>query len=220
MERMRRGLRSGLIAVVGVATLAIPSAACTTPSGTPAPSAPSAPPSAAPPVVPGCEQGCQETFSAALDGGRRLEALHRGAGNVLAYWDGARLLDSAPVLGTDGRPYETATGGLCARGACSVTFEYGVHSAAVAAIRLDAKITVTATVEGVVADAHDLDGDGVPDAAIRQSTYEPSFATAPLYWVTYLRQGDRLVPTGCTAPVQGQVPAPAAPATGACPGTI
>ncbi|HVW41654.1 MAG TPA: hypothetical protein VHC18_09920 [Amycolatopsis sp.] len=212
---MRRGLRGSLLGVLGVVTLAIPAAACTTPA------APAPPPAAPPPVVPGCEQGCETVFSDPLDGGRRLDALqHEGTGSVLAYWDGAHLLDTTPVLGTDGHPYDHATGGLCGRGRCSVTFEYGVHSAAVAAIRLDSKITVTGTAEGVVADAHDLNGDGVPDAAIRQSTYEPSFATAPLYWMTYLQQGDQLVPTGCTTPVQGQQPAPAAPATGACPGNI
>ncbi|HJQ48824.1 MAG TPA: hypothetical protein VJ870_21225 [Amycolatopsis sp.] len=212
---MRRGLRGGLLVALGVATLAIPSASVIATSA-------SAPPpvAAPPPVVPGCEQGCEETFSAPLDGGRRLDGLHAASGDVLAYWDGARLLDSAPVLGTDGHPYDRATGGVCGRGHCSVTFEFGVHSAAVAAIRLDSKITVTATVEGITADARDLDGDGMPDAAIRQSTYEPSFAEAPLYWMTYLEQSDKLVPTGCTAPVHGQEPAPVAPASGACPANI
>jgi len=215
MERMTRGLRWWLLAALAAVTLAIPSAACTPTSAPPAPPAPP------PPVVPGCEQGCQTMFSAPLDGGRRLDGLrNEGTGSVLAYWDGRNLLDSVQVLGSDGHPYDRATGGLCGRGHCSVTFEYGVHSAAVASVRLDAKITVLETVEGVVADAHDLDGDGVPDAAIRQSTYEPSFALAPLYWVTYLEQDDRLVPTGCTTPVQGQVPAPAAPASGPCPGNI
>ncbi len=214
MERMKRGLRRCALAALGVAVLAIPSAAAFT-------AAPAPPPAAAPPpVVPGCEQGCETVFTAGLPGGRRLEGLRFRGGSVLAYWEGAKLLDSKQVLGSDGHPYETVTAGLCGAGRCSVAFEYGVHSAAVASVRLDAEITVDTAVEGIVADVRDLNGDGRPDASVRQSTYEPSFALAPLYWETYVQQDDRLVPTGCTTPVQAFEAAPAAPATGPCPTNV
>ncbi|WP_246272425.1 hypothetical protein [Amycolatopsis acididurans] len=211
-----RGWLAGAVGVAGiVATLAIPSASTV---GTTSGQAPAPPPK--PVVVPGCEQGCQTVFSAALPGGRRLDGLSSAGGAVLAYWSGGNLLGTTQVRGSDGRPYERVTGGVCGSGHCSVTFDFGAHSAAVASLRLDSKITVGTTVEGVVADARDLDGDGIPDAAVRQSTYDPSFALAPLYWETYLLRGDDLVPTGCSAPVHGPQDAPAAPVTGECPMNI
>ncbi|GHE76779.1 hypothetical protein GCM10017786_02450 [Amycolatopsis deserti] len=210
---MKRGIRGCLLALLGVVALAIPSAAAITTTAPPRVAGP-------PPVVPGCEQGCQTVFSAALPGGHRLDGLHGAGGSVLAYWNGASLVDTAQVLGSDGHPYERLTAGLCGAGWCSVAFEYGVHSAAVAALRVDTKITVDTAVEGVSADVRDLNADGLPDAAVRQSTYEPSFALAPLYWVTYLQQDGHLMPTGCTTPVQAYEPAPVTPATGPCPTNI
>ncbi|GHF76195.1 hypothetical protein FHX82_002518 [Amycolatopsis bartoniae] len=215
---MKRGLRGSVLALLAVVTLAIPSAAALQ-----APVAPqqAAPVVTAPPVVPGCEQGCETVFSAALPGGHRLDGLqHAGGGNVLAYWNGTSLVDTAQVIGSDGHPYDVVTAGVCGAGHCSVAFEYGVHSAAVASLRLDTKITVDATVEGVASDARDLNGDGSPDASVRQSTYVPSFALAPLYWETYEQQDDKLVLTGCTTPVQGMEPAPTALATGPCPTNV
>ncbi|WP_435582508.1 hypothetical protein [Amycolatopsis thermoflava] len=211
---MKRGLRRCMLALLGVLTLAIPSAAEMT--------RPAAPPVAGPPpVVPGCEQGCETMFSAALPGGHRLDGLHGVGGNVLAYWDGANLVDTTQVRGSDGQPYERVTAGLCGTGRCAVAFEFGAHSAAVAALRVDTKITVVDTaVEGVAADVRDLNADGLPDATVRQSTYEPSFALAPLYWVTYVQQDDHLVPTGCTTPVQAYEEAPITVATGACPTNV
>ncbi|MFD4195105.1 MULTISPECIES: hypothetical protein [Amycolatopsis] len=211
---MKRGLRRCVLALLGVLTLAIPSAAEMT--------RPAPPPVAGPPpVVPGCEQGCETMFSAALPGGHRLDGLHGVGGNVLAYWDGAHLVDTTQVRGSDGQPYERVTAGLCGAGRCAVAFEFGAHSAAVAALRVDTKITVVDTaVEGVAADVRDLNADGLPDAAVRQSTYEPSFALAPLYWVTYVQQDDHLVPTGCTTPVQAYEEAPITVATGACPTNV
>ncbi len=213
MEDMKRGFRDCLLALLSVVTLAVPSAAAITTSGAPQADGP-------PPVVPGCEQGCETTFSAALPGGHRLDGLHGAGGNVLAYWDGASLVDTAQVRGSDGQPYERVTAGLCGAARCSVAFEYGAHSAAVATLRVDTKITVDTAVEGVSADVRDLNADGLPDAAVRQSTYEPSFALAPLYWVTYVQQDDHLVPTGCTTPVQAYEPAPLTPATGPCPTNV
>jgi len=215
MERMGlRGWLLGALGVVGVlAMLAIPSASTVGTTGGQSP----APAVAKPAVVPGCEQGCETVFSSPLPGGGRLDGLSSHGSSVLAYWIGGNLLDTKQVLGTEGRPYDSVTSGTCGSGRCSVTFEYGAHSAAVASLRLDTKITVNGTVEGILADARDLNGDGMPDASIRQSTYEPSFSLAPMYWETYLLQGDNLVPTGCSEPVHGPQDPPAVPATGQCP---
>ncbi|HVV10416.1 hypothetical protein [Amycolatopsis sp.] len=206
---MIRGYRKWMVAAAGVAVLAVSSAAAGTTAGAVTPVA--APAQA---VVPGCEQGCESVFSVALPGGSRLEGLQRGMSAYLAYWDGAALKDSTQVQGTDGFPYATVTGAVCASDRCTVSFGYGAHAGAVAAVQLGAKITVTDKVEGVTAEARDLNGDGEPDAIVRQSTYEPDFASAPLYWETYLSHNGHLVRTGCTAP---GADTPAGAVAGGCP---
>ncbi|KAA9153814.1 hypothetical protein FPZ12_033645 [Amycolatopsis acidicola] len=150
--------------------------------------------------MPGCEQGCESVFSVALPGGTRLEGLQAGTSAYLAYWDGAALRDSTQVQGTDGFPYSQVKGALCLADRCTVSFGYGAHAGAVAAVRLGSKITVTGKAEGVAADVRDLNGDNEPDAVVRQSTYEPDFATGPQYWETYLGHDGHLVLTGCTPP--------------------
>jgi hypothetical protein len=183
---------------LGASALAIPSAAATAQQ---------------PPVVPGCEQGCESAFSVPLPGGARLDGLRTKTGSLLAYWDGTTLRDSTAVRGSDGHAYESVNSAVCGGNRCSVSFSYGAHSSAVASVSLGAKITVTDTVEGVIADIRDLNGDGQPDAAIRQSTYYPNFAQAPLYWETYVERDGRFVRTGCT----WATAAPTTIVSGACP---
>jgi hypothetical protein len=203
---MARGYRKWMVgalgvSALGVSVLAIPSAAATAPPV---------------PVVPGCEQGCDTVFSVPLPHGARLDGLRSQAGSLLAYWTGDTLSDSTAVRGSDGFPYERVNSASCAENQCSVSFGYGAHSSAVAAVSLDSRIDVTDTVEGLDADTRDLNGDGRPDAALRQSTYYPNFAQAPLYWETYVTHNGRFTRTGCTVPTTRPGPAPATAVSGSC----
>jgi hypothetical protein len=190
------------VSALGVSVLAIPSAAATAPRV---------------PVVPGCEQGCDTAFSVSLPDGGRLEGLRTAAGSLLAYWNGDTLRDSTAVRGSDGFPYERVNSASCGDNRCSVSFGYGAHSSAVAAVSLGSRIDVTDTVEGLDADARDLNGDGLPDAALKQSTYYPNFAQAPLYWETYVAHGGGFTRTGCTVPTPQPAPAPSTAVWGSCP---
>jgi hypothetical protein len=204
----RKWTVGGAIALVGAAALTIPSAA--------AEERPAA-------VVPGCELGCETTFSVPLAGGARLDGVRTKTGespaSILAYWDGTTLRGSTQVRGIDGYPYSTATSAVCAAERCSVSFDYGAHSSAVASVLLDAGITVTDVAEGDAGGAAtpDLNGDGRPDAVVKGSTYEPSFAEAPQYWATFVERNGHFARTGCTTPVRETSFAPTAVATGACP---
>ncbi|MCX6466199.1 MAG: hypothetical protein NTW05_21795 [Pseudonocardiales bacterium] len=76
---------------------------------------------------------------------------------------------------------------------------------------------VTGRVSGVTPDAAlgDLDGDGLLDVALRQTTAEPSYAAAPRYWQTFRD-------TGGPGPAGGDGdpdPAPGALASTGCGGT-
>jgi hypothetical protein len=195
---MFRGYRKWMVGALGATALVIPSAAANAQQ---------------PPVVPGCEQGCETAFSVSLPDGTRLDGLRTKTAGLLAYWDGTRLRDTTQVRGSDGYPYKSVESAVCGDSRCSVSFTYGAHSSAVASVSLAAKITVTDTVEGVSADVRDLNGDGQPDASLRQSTYYPSFAEAPLYWETYVERDGRFVRTGCDP----SPAAPVTPASGACP---
>lgn len=77
---------------------------------------------------------------------------------------------------------------------------------------------VTGRVSGGTPDAAlgDLDGDGLLDVALRQTTAEPSYAAAPRYWQTFRD-------TGGPGPAGGDGgdpdPAPGALASTGCGGT-
>ncbi|WP_158887340.1 hypothetical protein [Amycolatopsis anabasis] len=182
-------------------------------------------------VVPGCEQGCERAFSVSLPDNGRLEGLRAKDADgfpvsYLAYWSGPMLRASTQVRDVrQGWTYEWVDAAACGPDGeaqrCSVSFGTGAHSGAVASVRVGPRdgIVVTDTVLGSAPNTGvaDLNGDGRPDAAIKESTYEPSYADGPQYWQTFVQRDGKFTRTGCTAPSMEAQPVPAAPVSGECP---
>ncbi|HEX3788531.1 MAG TPA: hypothetical protein VHW44_11770 [Pseudonocardiaceae bacterium] len=185
-----------------------------------------------PKTVPGCEKGCQVAFSTVLPGDGRLEGLVAsldstgGETGILAYWVSGRLVSHQVETGGDSTigdlPQQAVCQGTGSTQHCIVSFEAGAHGGVARLLTLSPHtgVTVTDLVSGDDADTElvDLNHDGVTDAVMRLSTYEPDYATAPQAWQTVLVHNGRFdAPTGCTVPVPGAGPAPTSPVTGNCP---
>jgi len=179
--------------------------------------------------VPGCETGCETVFSLSLPNDVSFEGLRpsdpaSGLNTLLAYSAGGQLRAVDEVTGSDGRPYDAILSAACGFAGdaqrCSVGYGYGAHSGAVASVLLtwDRGIEVTSFAEGGAGPVGtpDLDGDGAPDAVVKQSTGIPDHASAPQFWQTFVERDGLFVSTGCTEPATGPQDEPAAPATGTC----
>ncbi|MBA8823203.1 hypothetical protein FHX42_000532 [Saccharopolyspora lacisalsi] len=178
--------------------------------------------SAAPAPPPECGAGCEQVFhlsfpnDASLSGWRDNTA--PGGRSVLAYSVSGQVHDTA-VLEHKGVT-DAACGWQGDAQRCAVTFYTGAHStgALSALLTWNGGIEISDEILGGAPGAtlRQLDGSGRPDVALRQSTYEPSYADAPQYWETYLEFDGEFVRTGCTRPEQGNSPAPTEPVYGSC----
>lgn len=171
---------------------------------------------------PECGAGCEQVFDLSFPNDARFTGWRDnstpGGRSVLAYYVGDQLHDTA-VLDRKGVT-DAACGWQGDAQRCAVTFYTGAHSTGAQSTLLTYQggIETSDEVLGGAPGATlaQLDGNGRPDVAIRQSTYEPSYAEAPQYWETYLEFDGKFVRTGCTPPEQGNSPAPTAPAYGHC----
>lgn len=170
-------------------------------------------------AVAGLAAGPQQVvFTAHVDGGTVQGIRAAGADGFPV----SRLVFIAagrpPVTLPLGEHIDAVDGGACAGDTCLVTGGTGAHSESAVAVRVAGGLTVTdAVLDGSPSRAiRDLDGDGTPDVVLQESTYEPDYATAPRYWVSYELVGGALRRTGCTAPSTAPRPVPSAPLTGSC----
>lgn len=217
------GFRRWMLHAASVAltscALTVPSVASATPAHQP------------PTVVPGCENACETAFSIQFPDNVRFEGL-RGRDSAglpvsyLAYWVGDDLRDARQIHDADnGWAYEWADTAACGYNGnaqrCSVSFGTGAHGGAVASVLLlyNEGIVVSDTVLGGAGDTRvaDLTGDGRADAAVTQSTYEPSYADAPQYWETYREQDGQFARTECTTPTKQPQQTPDKLVHGPCP---
>ncbi|WP_219412686.1 hypothetical protein [Pseudonocardia nigra] len=192
--------------------------------GSPAPAPwPLSPPDVA--EVPGCEPGCEVVFLEHLPddvqfAGLRTHDPETGVvRSLVAYWAGGDLRGV-------GEPEEEAyvLDGACGYDGdaqrCAVTFNVGAHGSSVATMLLtyNGGIEVTDRVYGSTPDAlvAGLDPSGRPDAAVRQSTYEPAYAGAPTYWETWLEFEGRFVRSGCGPLSAEPAPPPVTALYGSC----
>lgn len=174
------------------------------------------------PPPPECATGCERVFELSLPhdvhfAGWRDNSVP-GGDSVLVYYSGGSVHDT---LELDNRRVQDADCGWEGDAQrCAVTYHTGAHgSGALSALLLgDAGIVRSDDVLGNSPGAtlRQLDDNGRPDVAIRQSTYEPNYAQAPQYWETYLEFEGEFVRTGCTAPEQGNSPAPTEPVHTSC----
>ncbi|WP_214366652.1 hypothetical protein [Pseudonocardia sp. H11422] len=210
---------TGLIVAAGAAALALLTAA---------PAAATPPPSPDPlTAVPGCERGCSVVFVRELPDDVRLAGLRTtdvATGprrSYVAYWIGDRLHAVA-----EPERQATVRDGACGYGEgdaqrCAVSFTVGAHGSSVVSMLLtgDRGIEVTDRVRAGTPDAviADLNGDGRPDAVLRQGSDAPDHSAPPWYWETWSERNGTFVRTGCTAPGHGREAAPRKPVYGHCP---
>ncbi|MGJ7907572.1 hypothetical protein ACOQFL_13970 [Actinopolyspora sp. H202] len=189
-------------------------------SGTVLPTASAAAPARQQP--PGCETDCEKVFDLSLPYDVRFTGWRDdsapGGRSVLAYYIGDELHDSRELPDRGVQDAECGWDGDAQR--CAVTYYTGAHStgALSALLTADRGIEETDSVRGGAPGAtlRQLDGNGRPDVALRQSTYDPNYADAPKYWETYLEFEGKFVRTGCGAPEQQPSPAPTEPLYGSC----
>jgi hypothetical protein len=188
-------------------------------------------------MVAGCETECVVVTTFTLGGGAELVALrgrtvagvphsflrYRHDGVVRAVTRPGQLpFDLIESLDCDPIPHSVGSGAVVAR--CVAVFSAGTHSSggALLTVDTDGRVRLLDTVEATAPGgrAADLDGDGLLDLVLAQSTYQPDFATAPIFWQTWLRRADEFVPTGCTEPRIPAGPVPSSAVRGYCPSTI
>lgn len=179
------------------------------------------------PDAPGCEQACTVVFDLHLPDDVRFIGLNGDAlapggfgASQLVYMVGDEVREAKPTPDR-GFLHAASCGYDGDAQRCAVSYEIGAHSAMVvsALLTYDKGIEITDEVIGdsAVSQLTDLDGNGRPDATVRMSTYDPSYAGAPQYWMTYLENEGKFVRSGC-GPLENQPsPAPTAPLTGSCP---
>ncbi len=197
---------------VGVAALATAAPLATAPAAS---AEPTAPPEE-------CGQQCQRMFDLSLPDDVRLTGWRDnavpGGRSVLTYHVGDQLRDAA-VLESKGVT-DAACGWQGDAQRCAVTFDTGAHSsgALTSLLTWNGGIEFSDEVVGAAPGAtlRQLDDNGRPDVAVRQSTYEPDYAQAPQYWETYLEFEGSFVRTGCTAPEHANSPAPTSPVHTSC----
>lgn len=204
--------------LAGLATIALTTA---TVAAT-APAAASEPEPTPLPPPPTCERGCEKVFDIYPAYNVRFVAWQDAdvptSRNVLVYYYDGRIHD---VLKLDSKASAAAS---CGREGdavrCAVTYFSGAHSMGAMAIQLtwNDGIVITDDVISGVPSAHlvALDGNGRADVVLRESTYVPSYAEAPQYWMTYLEFDGHFVLTGCTQPTQHATPVPDEPVYGPC----
>ncbi|SDP19123.1 hypothetical protein SAMN04487905_102330 [Actinopolyspora xinjiangensis] len=171
---------------------------------------------------PGCGTGCERVFDLSLPYDVRFTGWRDdsvpGGRSVLAYYIGDELHDSTEL--SDRGVLDAGCGWEGDAQRCAVTYYTGAHSSGALSVLLtaDRGIERTDDVVGAAPGAtlRRLDGNGRPDVAIRQSTFDPNYADAPQYWETYLEFEGEFVRTGCGAPEQHPSPAPTEPLYGTC----
>lgn len=176
------------------------------------------------PDVPGCESGCTVVFDLHLPDDVRFIGLNGdplGSGaSRLVYVVGDEIRDVEPTP-ERGFLHAAACGYEGDAQRCAVSYEIGAHSAMVvsALFTYDKGVQITDEVIGdsAVSTLTDLDADGRPDATVRMSTYDPAYAGAPQYWMTYVENEGKFARTGCGSLETEPGPAPTAALTGACP---
>lgn len=179
------------------------------------------------PDVPGCESACTVVFDLHLPDDVRFIGLNGdplASGGIgasrLVYIVGDEVREAKPTP-ERGFLHAAACGYDGDAQRCAVSYEIGAHSAMVisALLTYDQGIQITDEVIGdsAVSALTDLDADGRPDATVRMSTYDPAYAGAPQFWMTYLENEGKFVRTGCGSLETELSPAPAAQLTGSCP---
>jgi hypothetical protein len=172
--------------------------------------------------------GCKTEFSAALPDGAHLDGVLQTTGDdVLGwidYYSGNRLVQRSGLSAATPQDYDAPTAGHCqvVSGVqrCAVSFAAGAHSGGVDLVRVTPGVGTTTT-DRVIGDSAgasigDLDHDGVSDAALEDSTFEPDYASAPNFWHTYVQRNGKLVSTGCDTPTTQPRQAPTTALTGTC----
>lgn len=203
--------------LVGAATLAFGLAGTATATAAPADSA----------GAPGCAQGCTEKFAYDLGDGTVLTGLDKqsGPGAYVTVRHNGRVTSSTRVDEVTPGSIDYLERGSCSpragNASCIVTGGTGAHSESAIVFTVDVHSAATKIGSSVLhgapgAQIADLNRDGTPDVAMRESTYEPDYASAPQYWVSYVNRGGKLVRTGCTAPSTESQPTPSSPLTGKC----
>lgn len=182
------------------------------------------------PVHSACAE-CTTVFSVTLPHDAHLDGVQWRNGDTSAqgwldYYVADRLVarsglsEDTPQPGDADHPVAAACvpAGRVAR--CAVSYDTGAHTSAVLLLVAGpaSGIHITDRVEDSAAGAWltDLNGDGLPDASVVESTLRPDYAHAPRFWHTYLQRGGKLVSTGCSAPATAPGPRPDHPETGPC----
>jgi hypothetical protein len=170
--------------------------------------------------------GCTTVFSATLPHGAHLDGVLQGENTGwLDYYSGGRLVTRTGLSETKPQQYDEPTTGHCqvvgGVQRCAVAYDTGAHAGAVVLVKVNPgkgiEITDRAAGDSSDASVNDLNKDGLSDAAVVESTFDPDYASAPQFWHTYVQRGGKLVSTGCTKPSTTPQPAPTTVATGSCP---
>lgn len=179
--------------------------------------------------VPGCEQGCQQAFNYELGNGYTIQGLVGSGSGLPASFVATRhngqvvntikLSDVTP--GSIDQIERAACGGTGPISECTITGGTGAHSGTAVALRVNntngaMRVTDSKLHGSPTGRISDLNRDGIPDVTMNESTYEPDYASAPHYQLTYLLVNGKFERTGCTAPSQETQPQPTKPLTGAC----
>lgn len=208
------GKITGVLAAVGIAASALVMAA-----------APAVAQERPLPPIPGCEAGCEVAFVKELPDNVRLAGLRTTDAetglirSLVAYVVGEQVRAvSEPVEVAHIEDAACGYDGDAQR--CLVSYGVGAHSTNVVSLLLtwDRGIEVTDTVDAGTPTyvLTDLDHSGRPDAAVRQSTYDPAYASAPQYWETWLEFEGTFVRTGCGPLSTAAEPPPTSPLYGSC----
>ncbi|WP_156365226.1 hypothetical protein [Sciscionella sediminilitoris] len=180
--------------------------------------------------VPGCGSGCSKVFDRYLGNGIHFEGYRSTGGfgpSFAATRQDGKLTSLVNLTSQQPNGIEYFESGQCSlpkdgTSLCLVTGAVGAHSEAAMAMRVDTSTGRIAVTDSVLHSTPtqqigDLNGDGIPDVALRESTWEPDYARAPQYYLTYaLSPAGKLTRSGCSAPTTMSTPPPRALLTGSC----